>query len=305
MQAQTAISGFVDQENTNEWVPKVYLLKMDVDHLKQSGYAQEVAWSSIESDGSFSFHAKHLAHKDAIYRLYIDRVQKIIDDSVAYSPPFIVSNADHMYFEKAAVPLSAYSTTNLADKEWKRLQEFETSLDPIGSIGEDGSQLTKFAKDSLRILIVKLIGIQQLEAKHLLDQDIAKNPDYYLHLLAELKESGMQPSEYKLLERKLAFLTQEAVEHKYARSKSVNIILGILVLGLLLLMYLRPKKMVISADLSKQEKVVQNLILEGKTNKEIANELYISLSTVKTHITNIYGKLKVSSRQELLQKTQN
>jgi len=47
------------------------------------------------------------------------------------------------------------------------------------------------------------------------------------------------------------------------------------------------------------------LILQGKSNKEIANELFISLSTVKTHITNIYNKLKVSSRQELLRKTQN
>ncbi|HDZ13708.1 MAG TPA: response regulator transcription factor [Pricia sp.] len=39
--------------------------------------------------------------------------------------------------------------------------------------------------------------------------------------------------------------------------------------------------------------------------KEIANELFISLSTVKTHITNIYGKLKVSGRQELLRRFQD
>ncbi|MGB7394497.1 MAG: LuxR C-terminal-related transcriptional regulator, partial [Pricia sp.] len=43
----------------------------------------------------------------------------------------------------------------------------------------------------------------------------------------------------------------------------------------------------------------------GKSNKEIAGELFISISTVKTHITNIYGKLKVSSRKELLHRIKN
>ena len=55
--------------------------------------------------------------------------------------------------------------------------------------------------------------------------------------------------------------------------------------------------------LSKQEITVRNLILEGKSNKEIASELFISLSTVKTHITNLYAKLNVGNRQELFQKS--
>ncbi|NHF60928.1 response regulator transcription factor [Flavobacteriaceae bacterium TP-CH-4] len=58
-------------------------------------------------------------------------------------------------------------------------------------------------------------------------------------------------------------------------------------------------------DLSKQEQNVQQLILQGKSNKQIAEELFISLSTVKTHITNIYNKLQVSGRKELLQRHQN
>jgi ATP/maltotriose-dependent transcriptional regulator MalT len=82
--------------------------------------------------------------------------------------------------------------------------------------------------------------------------------------------------------------------------------LGLLVAGLLVFVFhLKRKRGYVQVDLSKQEKNVQGLILEGKSNKEIANELFISLSTVKTHITNIYSKLQVSSRQELLQKTQN
>ncbi|MGK0379614.1 MAG: DNA-binding CsgD family transcriptional regulator, partial [Patiriisocius sp.] len=50
--------------------------------------------------------------------------------------------------------------------------------------------------------------------------------------------------------------------------------------------------------LSNQEEKVLALILENKTNKEIASALFVSVSTVKTHINNIYKKRNVSSRQE-------
>jgi DNA-binding CsgD family transcriptional regulator len=51
--------------------------------------------------------------------------------------------------------------------------------------------------------------------------------------------------------------------------------------------------------LSKQELVVLELILDDKSNKDIAESLFLSLSTVKSHINNIYKKLNVSSRVEV------
>ena len=39
-------------------------------------------------------------------------------------------------------------------------------------------------------------------------------------------------------------------------------------------------------------------IADGKTNKEIATMHFIEVSTVKTHINNIYSKLSVSNRKE-------
>jgi DNA-binding CsgD family transcriptional regulator len=50
--------------------------------------------------------------------------------------------------------------------------------------------------------------------------------------------------------------------------------------------------------LSPRETEVLSLIVVGKTNDEIAKLLYISLSTVKTHIASIFGKMGVRNRLE-------
>jgi DNA-binding CsgD family transcriptional regulator len=52
-------------------------------------------------------------------------------------------------------------------------------------------------------------------------------------------------------------------------------------------------------NISKREKEVIHLILQGKSNKEIADALFISLPTVKQHIYNIYQKIGVKSRMQL------
>jgi DNA-binding CsgD family transcriptional regulator len=52
------------------------------------------------------------------------------------------------------------------------------------------------------------------------------------------------------------------------------------------------------ALLTSKEVLVLRLLAEGKTNKEIAAAQFIELSTVKTHVNNIYSKLSVSNRKE-------
>lgn len=54
-------------------------------------------------------------------------------------------------------------------------------------------------------------------------------------------------------------------------------------------------------SLSPREKEILNLLAEGYSNKEIAEQLVISPSTVHTHTNNIMGKLELNSRHELIQ----
>jgi len=51
--------------------------------------------------------------------------------------------------------------------------------------------------------------------------------------------------------------------------------------------------------LSKKENEILPLVFQNMSNKEIANELCISTSTVKSHINNIFKKLNIKSRAEL------
>ncbi|PWG05105.1 LuxR C-terminal-related transcriptional regulator [Polaribacter aquimarinus] len=53
-------------------------------------------------------------------------------------------------------------------------------------------------------------------------------------------------------------------------------------------------------ELSQRERQIFNLIAQGKSNKEIAAELNISVNTVKFHVKNIYEKLNIKSRKEVL-----
>lgn len=54
----------------------------------------------------------------------------------------------------------------------------------------------------------------------------------------------------------------------------------------------------IGFDLTKREKEVLELLVDGKSNNEIAMLLSISLATVRFHLTNIYSKLGAKNRIE-------
>lgn len=54
--------------------------------------------------------------------------------------------------------------------------------------------------------------------------------------------------------------------------------------------------------ISKREKEVLDLIAGGLSNQEIADKLFVSLNTVKTHSSNLFQKLAVSRRTQAIQR---
>jgi DNA-binding CsgD family transcriptional regulator len=63
----------------------------------------------------------------------------------------------------------------------------------------------------------------------------------------------------------------------------------------------RPRRLVLSGldSLTASERRVARLVADGRTNREVAQSLFVSARTVEGHLTSVYRKLEVSSRNEL------
>jgi DNA-binding NarL/FixJ family response regulator len=62
----------------------------------------------------------------------------------------------------------------------------------------------------------------------------------------------------------------------------------------------KAKERKISQDLTKREHEILELVAEGKSNKEVAESLFISVKTVETHKTHILEKLGLRNTAELV-----
>jgi DNA-binding CsgD family transcriptional regulator len=60
--------------------------------------------------------------------------------------------------------------------------------------------------------------------------------------------------------------------------------------------------MVSELELSKRELEILGLLAQGHSNQEIAAKLFVSLSTVKTHLQNLFLKLDVKRRTQAIEK---
>jgi DNA-binding CsgD family transcriptional regulator len=60
------------------------------------------------------------------------------------------------------------------------------------------------------------------------------------------------------------------------------------------------RDVLIQRGLSNREAEVAELVTKGLSNKEVANQLFVTEKTVKFHLTNIYKKMNVKSRAQLI-----
>lgn len=307
--AQDIVSGYISLDNYKDAEQKVHLSKVDLNDTDKSYSYTRIASTNLSEQGYFSFDQKWFTSKDHLYKIQLEPTEAAtVNKQSKNSKLFILSKSDSIHFEKGPSAFETYTTNNKADKEWQQLKKFESKFESLHDDFDTDKYLLKtkgYIKDSLQILLVKLISIKKLDDKKLLDKDIMENTSYYTSLLKELKSSEIDPALFLYLENKLSLVYKEEAEQKYSVSMLLNGI-AILIIGSLIFLVLRKRRKtqntVITSSLSKQENTIKELILSGKTNKEIANELFISVNTVKTHISNIYSKLNIASRKELLVK---
>lgn len=304
LQAQNGISGYLNLENLDVQKSEVILHEVDLDGKQQKVSSQFLAKATIDKSGYFEFNANLFGSKNKFYKVELNPEDENNFIKFPTYHIFILSNTDSLYFQKSHQPFGSFTNTNLADLEWQKFNQFESKLN-LDDEAIFQKKYKPYVKDSLQILMVKLIGIQQLKDKKLLEKDIKENSSYYLNLLKDFQSSDLNPTAYALMENEIAMVELNEVNEKYQMSLWWNGISIFLILGLFFSVFQLRKKVnsrveIPIPNLSEREELIKNLILEGKSNKEIAGELFISLSTVKTHITSLYKKLGVSGRKEIL-----
>lgn len=304
LQSQNGISGYLNLENIENWKSEVLLYEVDMNGEKQKVTSDLLAKSSIDENGYFEFSAELFGAEDRFYKVELDPEDENRFIKFPTYHIFILNNTDSLYFQMSNQLFGNFTNTNLADLEWQKFNQFETDLKLNGE-AIFRKKYKPFVKDSLQILMVKLIGIKQLDDKNLLEKDIQENQSYYLNLLDDFKSSDLNPNDYAHLESKIAAAELSEVNDKYQMSLWWNGISFFLITGLFFSVFQLRKKasnqpQIITRKLSERETIIKDLILEGKSNKEIASDLFISLSTVKTHLTSLYKKLGVSGRKEIL-----
>jgi len=137
-------------------------------------------------------------------------------------------------------------------------------------------------------------------------KDINANK-YYDELLDRLKSKYPNSSYTVQYEAEITadrFLSSQSKSNAFSWKYFGYILLLLSVLANILLLFKlkrtkRKQKEELTDQLTQQEQKILDLILEDKTNKEIAAEIFVSLSTVKTHINNLYKKLDIGSREQL------
>ncbi|WP_455169045.1 response regulator transcription factor [Aegicerativicinus sediminis] len=147
-----------------------------------------------------------------------------------------------------------------------------------------------------------------------LKEDLNNNPEFYQRLQDNLNgyyNNSGYATQFKEL---ITDLSKVEIQQDLEFYKRIAYILGafsfILGIGVIFL-FVKLKKQKYEGEpneninLTNQEERISELIIQDKSNKEIAAELFISLSTVKTHIRNIYAKLEVANRQEFVDKLKN
>lgn len=329
-EAQYSFSGYIDPD---EWQNAVYLSVVE-DYRKMSGVYSEqiIAKTTADWTGFFSFKGDMLNPENRIYRIHVDKCSENLKDfnhfnghcSDSEALLFIAKNTDTLNLPfsfgkqvfckiessnpKANAFIKIDSIKNdmrfaygevrseanrkLNNKKWfKALQAYGEA------INEPIAELSIYAFLSDRSSDLHSYYVEDLKSNH-----------YYNDLKTRLISTYPNaPYTNQYINEINADRYMLASANGNSQSSNWKIyIIPFIALSLLLNAFLLFKNWKrkqsqtenLKAKLSKQEQVVLDQILQNKTNKDIAEALFLSVSTVKSHTNNIYKKLNVQSRDD-------
>ncbi len=255
------------------------------------------------------FYAKLLLSEDKISEVYDITAKlnstKVIEDM----PPYIM-------FESSIITLKTYLMLDEYEKAEELLKELDIAINKSWQIEDVIIQtLINLKKNELqkaRKSTASLLKINNINKKHTVEKlllasltyyylsDEDKSYKYLAQALTQAYQADYLISVVDFLKLDLTFYDilintcndyfSNSEIHKYK--------------DLIIKMFEESTTSISSTSLytklTKREIEIFELLIKGKTNKEIAQELFISVETVKWHLSNIYQKLDVKNRSEAI-----
>ncbi len=286
----------------------------------------------ISETGMFQFQGDFLTSENSIYKIHIDHCGQSISNykhllnHCEYSSEvvFIANNLDKIFFpvnNLSQILCNVDQSSNTISSAIIKLEEFEESfLAKLQFSNNDFQRQTIYKTYCKELQVYSLTfgdPLVELYAYYMYARDNSIGSDFYLedlkknkyydNLLNRLKASYPQSIYTELYTNKLLKDKYPFIKTKQTTFEWLTYLLFVLLcisIGVIYVLVKKnnsrkePNKLNYRTLLTQQEQNVFEL-MPTHSNKEIANVLFISISTVKTHINNIYSKLSIGSRKEL------
>jgi DNA-binding CsgD family transcriptional regulator len=294
--------------DTTIWKPIVYLsLIPDFDNLNTMSNTMIIDQTNIDSTGRFYFDTQYFPENDNLFRIHVTKK--------GYPPAsLIIGGKDENHIFIIANNISQITITDTSElvliKDvlikgyypnilMREIDEEANSLDTINNnVSETKKELIRnatfknlrFLADTCSNPLVSLYALY----KSNFENDYQANSQFYRNFLSKWKKDK---SSYFVAFRK-RIPSDSKLGSVLVLISIVSLIAGFIICLIVIRLFRKNKTSLI--DLSIQERKILALIKEGKSNKEISDDLNIGLSTVKSHVNSIYSKLDIKSRKEAL-----
>ena len=281
---------------------------------------------SIESDGSFTLSGDNLPLEPRYYRLYLVKEENSEFDACLYGGEdhnfihLILDNNTTVDIQSDPEHFAPFGNYQLiGDEANKALRDLSMMIFPSFyfyqikfpselqfSQQKLNRDLFEFA-DSCQHILVSLAAIMNTDMDQYFDAESEKYLNFGKRLSAQLNNHSYTEDYFRKMNYYNGGLSGTTLPDW------VIMIISVLFIALAFAVYqifmlkqtikhLTAKKdhppMDQIPSFTKQEEKILSLILKERTNKEIASELFIELSTVKTHINKLYAKLGAKNRSE-------
>jgi len=318
-----------------DWQPLIYLAAIDkLNDYYRASPDLVIRNAPIQTDGSFILEGDNLPREARFYRLYLMKEQNREYDACLYFGlndhnfiHIVLHNESQLVINAATDAFSPFGNygvegdvTNqlmrqLSNMVYPSIEFYDFRFPTEQKLSaEKLQQDLKYFADTCSIPIVSLAAVNYTDFEEYFDID----RDFYEDFGQRLKQILPNSIYTKNYFRKLNYY---AFEEQNIIPNWVFLTIGLLSFGLLLmtgLAFYFYRKTIAKNEvpptnaveeirtlydkLTLKEREILTLIQAGKANKEIASELFIGVSTVKSHINKIYGKLEVRSRKEVVSK---